>query len=279
MDVRDTRPLTIGEFGRRSGLSIKALRLYEVSGLLPPAQVDPATGYRRYTAEQLRRARRISLLRQLEMPLAVVAEVLAGTDDEAVTRLDRWWLAQEASLQARRGTLSWLRAELTRARTGPLPHAVHRRDVPATKVAFVRSDADQQNLLDVIQGGEREIRRHLETGGARTTAEHWVIYHGVVTPDSEAPIEVCVPFTGMVEPAGRIAIRVEAGHAELYTTVLRDDCYYPRILLAYDAVEVYRADAGLVPAGPWREAYIAAWSDISGADPFVHVAQPVAQER
>ena len=77
--MREQGVLTVGEFGRRSGLSVKALRLYDLSGLLPPAEVDPVSGYRRYTAAQLDRARRISLLRQLDMPLAVVAEVLAGT--------------------------------------------------------------------------------------------------------------------------------------------------------------------------------------------------------
>ena len=61
--------LTISEFGRRTGLSHKALRLYDVSGLLPPAQVDPANGYRLYDEEQLERARRISVMRQLDMPL------------------------------------------------------------------------------------------------------------------------------------------------------------------------------------------------------------------
>lgn len=69
MAPRDTRQptLTIGQFARRTGLSPKALRLYDLSGLLPPADVDPVNGYRRYTADQLERARRISLLRQLEM--------------------------------------------------------------------------------------------------------------------------------------------------------------------------------------------------------------------
>lgn len=78
MDVKDTHPLTIGEFGRRSDLSTKALRLYDVSGLLRPARVDPVSGYRQYAADQLDRACWISLLRQLNMPPAVIAEVLAG---------------------------------------------------------------------------------------------------------------------------------------------------------------------------------------------------------
>src|SRR5213083_1161504 len=51
------RLLSIGEFARRSRLSMKALRLYDRLGLLAPDHVDPATGYRRYREHQLGTAR------------------------------------------------------------------------------------------------------------------------------------------------------------------------------------------------------------------------------
>lgn len=272
------RPLTIGEFGRRCGLSVKALRLYEVSGLLPPARVDPATGYRRYAADQIERAQRISLLRQLDMPLAVVAEVLAGTDEEALIRLDGWWHAQEAAVHARRGTLSYVRERFARSESGERPHhPVHRRQVPAAKVATIRADVDQQALVETMRRAEWEIRAHLAASGAVTTAEHWLLFYGFVTPDSEAPVEVCVPFTGAVEPAGRIAVRVEPAHTQIYTTMARDDTYYPRIMYAYDALQEHVATACLAEAGPPREIYLARWDDIAGTDPFVHVARPIAE--
>jgi DNA-binding transcriptional MerR regulator len=278
MNASGSRTLTIGEFGRRSGLSIKALRLYDGSGLLRPARVDPVSGYRQYSDDQLERARRIGLLRRLGMPLAVIAEVLAGADQDAVVRLDRWWAAQEESIQARRGTLGWLRAQLARSATEPPPHPVHRRRVPDTKIACLRTEADQHGLLDAIREGEWEIRRHLDAASGNTTAEFWVLFEGQVTPDSEAPIELCVPFTGTVEPAGRIAIRMEAAHCEVYTTVRRDDCYYPRIMHAYDAVDAYRVAAGLLRSGPPREIYLGLWNELEGTDPFVHIASPFIEE-
>jgi len=276
VNAPDTQTLTIGEFGRRSGLSIKALRLYDVSGLLPPAGVDPASGYRRYTVDQLDRARRISLLRRLDMPLAVVAEVLAGTDEQAVVRLDRWWAGQEAVMQARRGSVGWLHTQLAHGGEPERSYAVARRDVPVTKIATIRSEVDQHGLAEAIRAGEWEIRGHLAAAGARVTAEHWVIYHGFVTPDSEAVIEVCVPYAGTVEPAGEMAIRLEAAQEQAYATVARDDCFYPRIMQAYEAVGAHVATAGLIPVAPIREVYLAAWDTIAGTDPFVHVAQPVA---
>jgi DNA-binding transcriptional MerR regulator len=271
--VRESRGLTIGEFGRRSGLSVKALRLYDLSGLLPPAEVDPLSGYRRYTVAQLDRARRISLLRRLDMPLAVVAEVLAGTDEEAVVRLDRWWAAQEQATAAKRGSIGWLRIQLAAAAQPSTRYQVHRREVPATKVASIRRETDQQGLADTIRELQWLLRDRLS--GGTFTAEHWVIYHGFVTPDNEAMIEVCVPFTGPVEPVDSMIIRLEPAHTELYTTVTRDDCFYPRIMVAYDALSRHVATESLVLAGPVREIYLAHWHTIAGTDPFVHVAQPV----
>ena len=67
--------LTIGEFARASRLSPKALRLYDELGLLPPARVDPYSGYRFYQPNQLERARLVAWLRRLGMPLARIRVV------------------------------------------------------------------------------------------------------------------------------------------------------------------------------------------------------------
>lgn len=62
--------LSIGEFAHESRLTPKALRLYDELGLLPPAQVDPRSGYRSYDPAQLERARLVAALRGLGMLLA-----------------------------------------------------------------------------------------------------------------------------------------------------------------------------------------------------------------
>ena len=45
---------SIGEFARLGTVSVRTLRHYDEIGLLPPAKVDPDTGYRGYSAAQLR---------------------------------------------------------------------------------------------------------------------------------------------------------------------------------------------------------------------------------
>jgi DNA-binding transcriptional MerR regulator len=74
--------LSIGRFARLSGLSVGALRHYDETGLLAPAEVDRFSGYRRYRRDQLETARAIGRLRDLEVPLETIRAVLA-TDDPA----------------------------------------------------------------------------------------------------------------------------------------------------------------------------------------------------
>jgi DNA-binding transcriptional MerR regulator len=68
--------MSIGRFARRTGLSIGALRHYDEIGLLRPARVDPDTGYRYYAEEQLEPARLIAVLRDLDVPLGLIRELL-----------------------------------------------------------------------------------------------------------------------------------------------------------------------------------------------------------
>jgi DNA-binding transcriptional MerR regulator len=72
--------MAIGRFARLSGLSVGTLRHYDEVGLLKPADVDGETGYRRYRSDQLPEARAIRRLRELELSLGQIREVLATGD-------------------------------------------------------------------------------------------------------------------------------------------------------------------------------------------------------
>jgi DNA-binding transcriptional MerR regulator len=267
--------ITTGEFGRLSGLSSKALRLYDMSGLLSPASVDPFTGYRRYAPEQLERARRIGMLRQVDMPLAVIADVLAGSDADALARLNRWWAGQEATMRSRKGSVDFLRTELTRAGDPGTNYPVEIASVGATKLATISQVVDQSNLVSSCCDAEDRIRRYLLAAGAVPSTEHYVIFYGVVSPENEATVEVCVPFGGTVDPDGEIVIRGEPAHTYARCTVTRGECFYPQIMLAYVAVNAYLDDRRLTPTGPPREMYFVGWDEITDDDPFVHIALPV----
>jgi len=72
----------IGEFSTIARVSGRLLRYYDSIGLLSPQHVDPATGYRYYTASQLERLNRILALKDLGLSLDQVARML---DDKVST--------------------------------------------------------------------------------------------------------------------------------------------------------------------------------------------------
>src|SRR5579859_4323603 len=69
---------SIGEFARLGGVSVRTLRHYDEIGLLPPATVDPDTGYRGYTARQLTQLNRILALKELGLSLTQARRLLNG---------------------------------------------------------------------------------------------------------------------------------------------------------------------------------------------------------
>ena len=94
--------LTISAFARAVDLAPSALRYYDEAGLLPPAEVDPRSGYRYYTPELERRARLIGRMRAVGVPVETMRLVLDGSPDHAVELLRAF--AGNAAASARRTT-------------------------------------------------------------------------------------------------------------------------------------------------------------------------------
>jgi DNA-binding transcriptional MerR regulator len=75
--------MTIGRFARLTGLPIGTLRHYDEVGLLLPARVDPASGYRRYRWEQASRAKQIAMLRWDGLPIEEIRRIIDDPDGAA----------------------------------------------------------------------------------------------------------------------------------------------------------------------------------------------------
>jgi protein phosphatase len=100
--------MTSGAFARASGLTRKALRLYDELGLLSPAAVDPVSQYRLYDRAQLEQARLVAWLRRLGMPLAAIREVSTLPPAQAAEELAAYWDRVESETAARRELAAFL---------------------------------------------------------------------------------------------------------------------------------------------------------------------------
>ncbi|MEO9340589.1 MerR family transcriptional regulator [Mesorhizobium sp. SB112] len=66
--------MKIGELSRRTGVSIRMLRYYEIEGLLKPQRTE--SGYRDYDLAEVRTVERIKLLGSAGMTLATIQQFL-----------------------------------------------------------------------------------------------------------------------------------------------------------------------------------------------------------
>ncbi|RVW03234.1 DNA polymerase III subunit beta family protein [Rhodococcus spongiicola] len=104
--------MSIGSFARRSGITASALRFYADSGLLLPAKVDPISGYRFYSDDQLERAVLLRRLRAIGMPLASAESVLCAEQDEAVRAVEAYVDAVVGEAATARQQAAVIRASL-----------------------------------------------------------------------------------------------------------------------------------------------------------------------
>ena len=95
---------SIGEFAGLGRVSVRMLRHYDAIGLLRPAHVDPHSGYRFYTAAQLRLLNRVTALKDLGFSLQQVQTLI----DEKVDTAELWGMLRlrraELAAQMRRDT-------------------------------------------------------------------------------------------------------------------------------------------------------------------------------
>ena len=78
--------LKIGDFSKKTGLSVKTLRYYDEISLFKPAINEPFTGYRYYTEDQLIDIELIKELKKLDLSLEQIKEYLKTNDIKILTR-------------------------------------------------------------------------------------------------------------------------------------------------------------------------------------------------
>ncbi|TXS40938.1 MerR family transcriptional regulator [Streptomyces sp. uw30] len=281
----DDELLTIGAFAARARLSAKALRLYDRLGLLAPAHVDEASGYRYYRAGQTERARLVALLRQLDMPLARIAEVVEAPDGAtAADRLAAYWADVEARVAGQRTLAEYLRGRLSGRSSEMYENfVVETVDVPEQVVISEARHVLAGELPAWIGAslGRLEAAAR-ECGGV--TAAPFVVYHAEVSMESDGPAESCVPVAdeaaarAWAEKHGRTwetKVGVRPAQRFAYTRITKAQVAHPQILAAFEAVEEWIAREGLEQAGPCREVYFADWEAAGAQDPVCDVAFPV----
>ncbi|MFJ3201702.1 MerR family transcriptional regulator [Streptomyces sp. NPDC086989] len=254
-----TNLLPIGQFAQASGLTVTALRHYDASGVLPPAHVDPDSGYRYFRRDQVRTAQLIRVLRQLDVPVEQVRGMLARAEAGAdlAPALAAHLEAAEHRLAVQRALVHGL---LTRLSEGAeMNHRVYVREGDAERV-LVRAATVRNRALDgFLRTAFQDMYAVAGRGPLTFTGAAFVRYHGVCDEENETLVEACLPFwTDGAQPADLpegMSVHDLPANTFACTEVSGPAAGFPAILTAYDAVAGWISAHGFAFAGPVRMVY------------------------
>ncbi|HZE29971.1 MAG TPA: MerR family transcriptional regulator [Actinoallomurus sp.] len=192
--------LNIGDFARYGRVSVRMLRHYDAIGLLRPARVDPASGYRFYAATQLTRLNRIVALKDLGFTLQQVQKILderVRTDElHGMLRLRRAELEARMSADAARLTRVEARLRMIESEGHMSTSEVLLKPIPSVRVAELTGTAasyQPEDIGPVIQPLYPELDRRLAQAGVAVTGPGIAYYED--SPEGTITVHACLPVS------------------------------------------------------------------------------------
>lgn len=243
---------SIGEFSRITGLTVKTLRFYHEKGLLVPALIDKSSGYRYYDRANIEKARLIVSLRDMELSISDIGELLDRYDDQAQI-LD--------FLQSHKQQLEERIRSLTNI-TESLDYIIKSEQEAAMtlqQASFVVEEKDLQPLLIAsvrMKGKYSDCGKGFSLIGKKLGRYIYgkpfcLYYDGDYRPD-DADLEACIPIKREKQIEG-ISVRTLPGGSCLS---LLHKGPYDELGRSYEIILGHAKDKGYEIVLPTREVYI-----------------------
>jgi DNA-binding transcriptional MerR regulator len=247
--------LTIGDFARYGRVSVRMLRHYDQTGLLRPAHVDPATGYRSYSASQLARLNRLVALKELGFTLRQVRQLLDdGVPAEQLRGMLRLREAEiENQMAVSAARLAHVRARLALIAEETAHADVLVKPIPAVRVAELSGIArsmDPDSISPVVQDLFAELGCALATARMQP-AGPGIAYYTDAEDEDHVVVHACMPVNDAPDSANSFSINDLPAFREAAVTLYAgsmDHC-----LPIYQALGRWIEQAGYRGAGPHRE--------------------------
>jgi DNA-binding transcriptional MerR regulator len=246
----------IGDFSRMTHLSVKALRFYHDQGLLEPARIDPASGYRYYDPGQVPVAQVIRRFRDLDMPLDQVRAVLQAPDVETRTKeIIAHLTAMETKLAELQMSVASLRALLEGPAARP---AVEFRSIPAAQALAVRGMVAVAEAWAWGTDVFGELYARIEQAGLSPAGPGGALFPAEFFELEKAELTAFVPVDGPVPAGGRaepLTVPAMEAAVMLHTGPAGD------IDQTYGALGTAVAERAIGVKGPIREYYLVPFTE------------------
>jgi DNA-binding transcriptional MerR regulator len=245
--------MTIGDFARATHMSVKTLRHYHRVGLLEPAQVDPGTGYRRYTTDQIPTAQVIRRFRDLDMPLEDIHAVITAPDLDTRNQLITAHLSRLQDGLARTQAAVTSLSDLLQHPSPSTPADITHRTVAPTPALAISEIIDIEDATPWYQGALGELHATLAAQRVTAAGPAGGIYSNDLFSHERGQATVFIPCDDRVKTVGRVA-SVVVPAIELAVIVHAGPP--TKVDLAYGALATYVTQHALGVDGPLREYYV-----------------------
>lgn len=249
--------LSIGAFADMTRLSIKALRLYDELGILQPRHIDPQTSYRYYGVDQLSSARMIRNLRDMDMPLATIRQVLAALDSapaQAETLVQEYASMRERQVEQIHAQVQTF-IRIIHQETNPMTLEVNVKKIPTQQVVSITRHVKVPKLDEAIQQSVSALQALLQKQNVSASGAPFGIFHGTINEQEDGPIEVCIFADGDLKSEGEVQVKQLQGGEAACVITIGAQTDFPAILGAYDAAADWIQTNGYQMAEPPREVW------------------------
>ncbi|GAB06772.1 MerR family transcriptional regulator [Gordonia amarae] len=273
--------MSIGEFSSITRISVRMLRYYDTHGVLSPVDVDGATGYRRYSSDQITVAGHIRRLRDVGFGVSAIGALLAvrDTPDYArALRAQRTVLVDEAEAAAAR--LGALERMLTESeKEYPMSQTpVALTTLEPTTIAYLRDTIPNYQSEGMLW---ERFMPALAAQGVQPLPGGGCIEHDAEFRESDVTESVFVPVAAGTTVSAPLATTDLPERRAVIATATGP--YHESIPRAHEAISRFMADHGLSAvrsadiATHHFNVYVTDPSQVPADELVVEVVMPVGQ--
>jgi DNA-binding transcriptional MerR regulator len=264
--------LRIGDFSKITKVTIRMLRHYDEIGLFKPACVDPMSGYRAYSYEQMPQLSRIIFLRDLGFTIQEIKSMVdnhLSIEEMEIKLLKR---KQELEDEIKVAQLN-LGLVTERLKTIQYEQVIPTYDVTVKSVAAITVASVRKTVSHIHQMHEychemyEEVYRELERLNIELTGPEVTFYHNESYSETDLDVETSLIIRGSDEEVqslmgSSLTIRHLPAESEVASMVYKGS--YDGMELAIIELLKWIARHGWVITGEMRELHLSGPAHLNG---------------
>lgn len=270
----------IGTFSKLAQVSVRTLRFYEERGLIRPAHVDDASGYRYYTLDQLPRLNRVLALRDLGLSLDDIGRLVNKPLSPERLRILLCEKQRELAVRVEeeRDRLRRVEARLRQIESeGIMPdyEVIVKRVEPLLVASIQDTIPDWEQVNATFNRLFDEVQSHVARHNGKCAGAALDLWHDPAMSGQDMAVEAAWPLTQPIAESDRVKVRHLPGVETMASTTHHGP--FATFPDAYHALLRWIEENGYRVAEPNREIYLQYERD---GDPNQYVTEiqfPVAR--